>query len=465
MAFYRIYPSKDTWISNKILENTPSMRATGSNFGKSPTLRLFSIKGEVASGTLEVARTMIQFNVTELSGKIFDDRVIPSSSVSYRLRMFNYVHSETIPASFNLFAYPLSRSWDEGNGIDDDNYRDSGYTNWLSASSTQTWNTTGSDYLSSNYGSASQNFDSGIEDLDVDVTQIVNNWLTSSAGQAGGLPNNGLLLKLGTTEEETNQNSYYAKVFYGKDTMFVDKIPYIEARWDDSVRDNRGNFAYGQTNKLYLYNVIRGELTNITEPVSVRIQDSLIGASASYSATFNAGQTSTGIATASISIVNTASFSSSFYDIWYSGSTVYITGSFVPLKLTGSQADEYEDFVIDSTNLKRGYLPNEEARIKVNVRKKDFSTHVLHTASLRMDREYIEKMYYSIINEDTGETIVPFGTGSVEYTKLSYDGNGNYFNIWMSNFVPGFVYRVIFLIDINKYDKKVIDDDFIFKVV
>lgn len=463
MAFYRLFPTRDTWITDSSPNGRSSTRATGSNHGHSPTLRVFSIKDAITSGSIERARTLLQFNIAELSGKIFVDRSIPSGSVSYYLRMFNYDHGDADAESFDLNIFPLSRSWDEGKGVDDDEYRDLGYANWMSASSTTAWTVTGSDYLTSGYGSASAHFDLGKEDLDVDITQIVNNWLTASIGQAGGIPNNGLVVKLGDTEESNSQN-YFLKVFHGKETKYVDKIPYIEARWDDVVKDNRGNFAFGQTNKLFLYNVVRGELTNISEPLSVRIQDHLIGTSASFSGVYNAGQISTGIATASINIPLGGPFSSSFYDIWFSGSTVYITGTFTPATLTGSAVDEYYEYVVDVDNLKREYASNEEARLKVNVRRRDFSTHVLHSASHDMDREYIEKMYYSIINDESGEVVVPYGTGSVEYTKLSYNGDGNYFNLWMSSFVPGFIYRIKFLIDINKYDKKEIDDDFVFKV-
>jgi hypothetical protein len=35
----------------------------------------------------------------------------------------------------------------------------------------------------------------------------------------------------------------------------------------------------------------------------------------------------------------------------------------------------------------------------------------------------------------------------------------------MKNFVPGFKYRLEFLIDINQNDKKIIEEDFVFKVV
>lgn len=444
MPFYNVYPTKDTFITNIV---------TGSNVGASPVLSVFAQKD---SGT-EIARALLQFNMTELSGKIYNERSIPSSSVSYILKMFDMKHGETVPTSFDLNVYPLSRSFDEGSGIDADNFVDVGYANWSAATSVASWAATGSDYISSM--SASQHFDQGSEDLEMDVTAIVRAWMT------GALPQNGLVLKLADTEEN-NAVNYFIKKFHSRESKFVDKIPYIQARWNDAFKDNRGNFGLGVENKLAMYNFIRGDLVPVNGAVSVRVQDHMLSQSASYTQTFPAYQIADGILTASIFIDNTASFSCSFYDIWYSGSRVYLTGNFRPINLTSSRVDSYNEFVLDVTNLKRTYSPDEESRLKVHVRKKNYKTHigVVATASLTRDTEYIEKMYYSIENDETGEVVVPFGTGSVAYTQLSYNYDGNYFDMYMKSFVPGFVYRIKFLIDNNK-DKKIIDSDFLFKIV
>lgn len=461
MAVFRIFPSKDTWITNRLIGDSTTVRATGSNQGRSPALNVFAFEPEQLSGTVDLGRTLMQFNLTELSGKIYDEQIIPSASVSYFLTMFDMRHEDTVPTSYDLFVYPLSRSWDEGAGIDDDLGRDRGVANWIQPVSTADWVTTGSDFLATDYGSGSQHFDAGNENLQMDITDVVINWLT------GSITNNGLVVKLGDTEENSVQD-FFRKVFHGNESKFIDRLPYIEARWNDVVKDNRKNFAFDQDSNLVLYNFVRGELTDLTEPITVRLQDNLVGVSASYSQEFTAVRVSTGIYSASFNIEHTASFSSSWSDVWFSGSRSYMTGAFTPLIITGSQVDQYDEFDVDVTNLKRVYSVNEEARIKVNVRKRDFMTHlgVVHTASLEMEREYIEKMYYSVVDDETGEVVIPFGTGSTAHTQLSYDGNGNYFNLWMNSFIPGFKYRLFFLIDINRYDKKVINEEgLVFKVV
>jgi hypothetical protein len=450
MAIYRSYLSQDNWITNRIVN---SIAQTGSNHGADPVLTVFAVK---TNTSYEVARSLIKFSLTELSGKIFSERIIPSASVSYFLKMFDMKHGETTPTSFDLFVYPMSSSWDEGTGVEMDGI-DKGYANWEKSTSTQTWTMTGSDFLTSSYGSGSQHFDRGQEDLEVDVTSIVNAWLT------GGLVNNGLIIKLGSTEED-NAVDYYVKEFHGRESRYVEYLPYLEARWSNVKKDHRNNFGYNQDNNLYLYNFVRGELVNLSEPVFVRVQDS--SGSVTFSATYTASFVETGIYSASVNISNNVSSATRFYDIWYSGSSVHMTGNFNPQNLTGSATDQYYDFTANINNLRQVYDSAEEGRFKVNVRKKNFRTHVgsLKSASLDMNREYIENMYYSVINDENGMIVIPFGTGSSNpYTKLSYNSDGNYFDLFFNSFVPGFKYRIKLLIQNNK-DKKILDDDWIFKV-
>ena len=464
MGIMRIFSSGDTWITDERPgdSNSLTLRASGSDHGRSPALNVFAKKDEIVSGSVELARSLIRFDLTELSGMVFTDLTIPSGSATYNLKMFNQEHEDTVPSSYDLFVFPVSRSWDEGLGIDDDNHSDEGYASWLNATSTAAWDVTGSDYVSGSTGllSASQHFDAGTEDFEVDITPVVNEWLSGTT-----VSNNGLVVKLGSVEE-TGSVNYYRKSFHSRESLFVDKLPYIEVRWDDVTKDNRSNFAYGQSNSLYLYNFVRGALTDLTEPITVTIRDNAIDASASYNQDFAASKISTGIYGITSTIENTASFSASWNDVWTSGSVVYMTGSFSPVSLTGSSSDINEQYVIAPRGLKRVYREAEEARISVNVRKRDFVTHrgIVATASLDPETEQIETMYYSVINNETGEVVIPFGTGSVPYTQLSYDANGNFFDLKMRTFVPGFKYEIIFLLDINN-DQQVISDEFTFKVV
>ena len=63
------------------------VRATGSNHGRSPSLNIFAYENDVGDGNNDLARILIQFPMTELSGKIYTDLTIPSSSVQYKLKI------------------------------------------------------------------------------------------------------------------------------------------------------------------------------------------------------------------------------------------------------------------------------------------------------------------------------------------------------------------------------------------
>lgn len=458
MGIYRITSEKDNTITNRTLASGDASQA---NLGSNSELSVFAVKTTDSLYSFDgLSRVLIKFPLTELSGKIFQDRVIPSGSVKYFLKMFNFIHDEELPSSFDIQIYPISSSWDEGRGKDNDKFLDVGYSNWFSGSSTSKWTLTGSDYLQTL--TSSQHFDLGNEDLEVDITSLVNAWLT------GNLPANGLLVKMSDTCE-SNTVTYYKKSFHGRETKYVDRLPLIEARWSNFSSDNRNNFYYNESNNLYLYNFVKGQYKNLSSPIYVKIQDALSVSSASYVNTLTASNPSTGIYSISINLQLTGNlqFSRTFYDIWYSAGNVYKTGTFYPTQATGSSEDFNENYTLSLENFKNLYSTSEVARLRTNIRKNNQTSHLyaFSTASLESQNLYLENVYYSILNDNTGEVIIPFMTGTnSQYTKLSYDSQGNYFDLFFNSFVPGFVYEIIFNIQNTPYDIKVIKDKFKFRV-
>ena len=73
--------------------------------------------------------------------------------------------------------------------------------------------------------------------------------------------------------------------------------------------------------------------------------------------------------------------------------------------------------------------------------------------------------YYSVLDADTDDVIVPFGSGSL----ISCDSTGNYFNLWMDGFQAERFYKFEFkVVSGSGTDEETInyfDDDFLFKVV
>ena len=134
MAIKRYFADKDNTITNAFQSDLVT-RGTGSNTGLADSLEVFSIYAQANSSSLEAARTLIQFPVTSSEypnvTTILDDRnsgKIPASgSVNFYLRLFNVPHDQTVPRNFTLTVSPISKSWQEGNGVDLDNYTDLTY--------------------------------------------------------------------------------------------------------------------------------------------------------------------------------------------------------------------------------------------------------------------------------------------------------------------------------------------------
>ena len=73
------------------------------------------------------------------------------------------------------------------------------------------------------------------------------------------------------------------------------------------------------------------------------------------------------------------------------------------------------------------------------------------------EKEYIKKAYYQIKRTVDDKIVIPFATGTIEYTRLSYDKDGNYFNLNMNLFEPDFQYEISYIFDIE--DKKTLQKD------
>ena len=149
MGIKRYFADTDNTITNAFEEDLTT-RGTGSNMGASDILEVFSIYGQEASGSTELSRVIIQFPTTGISS----DRsagVIPArGSVNFFLKMYNAKHSRTLPRDYELLVSAVSASWQEGTGLDMENYQDltNGNigSNWLSASNSAAWEAAGGDY-------------------------------------------------------------------------------------------------------------------------------------------------------------------------------------------------------------------------------------------------------------------------------------------------------------------------------
>lgn len=458
---FRIYPVRDTFITNDYRYPNYT-RLTGANVGAIEELAVFKragISGAIGSlGSSSLGRSLLQFDFSQFCA-LTGTGDLPSAGLTFVLRMNHKTVACTRPSSFDLVVKPVSSSWDEGLGLDV-NLGDSGYANWEKRTSSAYWTTFGGDFLSS--PTASAHFDLGTEDLEVDVTSIVNEWIS------GTTPNNGLGVMLtASLEADSVYVDYYQKKFYSRQTKFEDRAPYIEVRANDVVRDDRVNVQWSRSGTLYLYNTPGGVFTNlVSDFVTVAISD----ASGVLTWLTASRGTAVGIYSASF-VLPTGAFSSGrpysgsvFYDSWGSGSYAYSTGTFTVSSLTPVNSITQQPLTARLRNLQDEYLPEDAPVFEVMFRRRPHTLPVVQTASLSSTPYIVEKAYYAIENDSTRERVIPFGTGSQNHTQLSYGAGGNSFKLFVSNLHSGNVYRIIFLV----YDQgrqQVIDPGFRFKVV
>ena len=572
MAIKRYFATADSTITNAYKPNLTT-RAFDANMGLADSLEVFTIYGQESSTSREKERIVIKFPADTIK-EDFDAGEFPDTAKFY-LRLFNVEHTGTTPKDFNLEVYKLSKRFDEGTGLDMEDYTDDGVVNWLTASldkipasgsftittnptagavftasvgtyevsttaaatsnGTATnletalngnsnitslvsisrnlnvvslvaltsgsvgnsiaisidptgsdttgaltgsgdslaggtdytlWDTPGGDTTGSALGSAY--FETGDEDMTVDITSEVLTWLTSSSNDKG------LLIRHTTRVETEITQSYYTKKFSARGSEFFFSRPVLEVRWDSSEQDDRANFysqsnlfAVGSTynqNTLNLYNRVFGSL------VDLRGDATLVPSASFYADADLTDQltpesvTVTREATGSYkAIVELSTTASTVYEKWThptTSSIVFFSGSFDVRQRIASNTNKQNQYVINITNLQDKYSTDETARFRLFTRLKDWSPTIYTVANSDIETEIIKSAYYKVFRVVDNLDIIDFGTGSVEYTKLSYDKDGSYFDLDINMFEEGYAYGIQFSFFING---KYVDQPEVFK--
>tara|TARA_R110000851_G_scaffold327998_1_gene498162 strand:- start:338 stop:1438 length:1101 start_codon:yes stop_codon:yes gene_type:complete len=225
--YHFIYPSKDSYIYEV---NTNSEK----NFGGDGNLVL---KKDFDVNSLNgVSRVLLQFDISELSQSIVSN-TIPTDA-KYFLRLYEQKTSELSP-EYSLATFPLSSSWEDGTGYTTQDPNSRNGVSWVRSDESfdnTTWVKNSGPYDSGSRsvsgggiwvtGSAecSQSFSYESPDVNMDVTDMVNNWLD------GTTSNNGLILKWSGSQEDSSDYSGDINFFSSNaDSIYS---PKIEVRWD-----------------------------------------------------------------------------------------------------------------------------------------------------------------------------------------------------------------------------------------
>ena len=527
MGIKRYIAKKDNTITNAF-EPDLLTRGTGSNMGESDVLEVFSIYGHASSASAELSRILIEFPVNDVKTDRTAGTIPASGSVNFYLKMSNAKHSSTLPRGFTLEVAALSQSWEEGTGLDMEEYSDLTHdgtgSNWLMRGSGSSWGTIGGKFHPS--PKFKQTFERGHEDLEIDITHLVENWIDgiTSGGSGDGASGDSRKLNYGVgvyltasqeakTERVANaliQNktgsaqSFYTKKFFGRGSEFFFKRPCIEARWDSSIKDEAGTFNLwsplaedpsGDTrsdniNTIYFYNSVNGQLKNIsstylpnnkilvslysssvdgTRPIGAKLELKSSSYDAGFKSVVTTGHTNatgglsttTGIYSCSLALTGTdvSGTLSNVFAVWHNKDGFvagtsrfeFHTSSIEVSHRRASTTNSIPRYVTSAPSLRPSYHKNETARFRFYIREKNWSPNIYTKATSEAKTSVMENAYFRISRIADDHTVIDYGTGSAnnEYSRLSYDVSGNYFDLDMNLLQPDYAYGINLIYYIN----------------
>ena len=119
------------------------------------------------------------------------------------------------------------------------------------------------------------------------------------------------------------------------------------------------------------------------------------------------------------------------------------------------------DIFLSLYNSKQEYQRKSKHRFRLTTRKR-YPDRTFISSSNYLDIQYLPATsYYSVRDAETNEVVIPFDTN---YTKLSADSEGMYFDLHMEGFQPERYYKLMFRSD-NTEGIQIHDEDYSFKIV
>ena len=258
MAVYKLFPSQDSTLY--------SFYST-MNTGIDPMLEVGNLNVNY-NAIPQVSRYLTQFDQSEIEDVI--DNKIGGTNFSSSLK--NYIaNAQGIIFDTELYVYPVSGSWNNGNGtyldspftengvswryqyyLNSAQWATSGFNPYVTASYSSgysgggTWYTGSDDPNNTNLEVAQSFTPRSTKDLNANVTDIVKVWYSSSKGIGGytDIQNNGFIVKW-EDSIEFNENDAIQPImqFYSVDTNTI-YPPCLELKWDDS------SFETGSLNEI-----------------------------------------------------------------------------------------------------------------------------------------------------------------------------------------------------------------------
>lgn len=246
--------------------------------------------------TKDIARALIKFNIDSISSSITNGEITGSWKAYLNLKSAG---AEEIPLEYSIYANAVSQSWNMGTGTKFDNITTDGIS-WKYRDGINTWqdNTLGgtATFVAGTTGSAnaeggtwytgseaSQSYNYEPDDIRMDVTGIINLWVS------GSLPNNGFIVRHGLNNESDSLD-YGTLKFFSKETHTIYE-PKLEIVWDDSSFSTGSLSVIPDENFKVVYSNLKSKYSKDSK-IKIRVKGRELYPMRTFSGTFDYDNTS-----------------------------------------------------------------------------------------------------------------------------------------------------------------------------
>lgn len=268
MSIFRIYPSKcNTIASGQLFQDYNSSQNPVTDLWYGGGITDSSVQREHS-----ISRCLMSFDLTNIKNKFSTKELNSGYVTTYKLKMVNAVPNDIvlekefetnvlqkrIASSFDLIAFHINKDWDEGRGYDlgqqvylaktIGDLSISGACNWLSATTLTSWDQPGvyTNPTASTPFYGVQHFSLGSEDIDIDVTNIVQNALT------GGSNNCRIGIAYANPYETLSASTRFISSYFTHKTNSAFK-PFLEVHHSQVIKDDRNQVVNNRISRLFLH--------------------------------------------------------------------------------------------------------------------------------------------------------------------------------------------------------------------
>jgi hypothetical protein len=435
MVLRTYFDKNNTIISNSI-----------ANTGLNPVTELFYGGFD---GIEKYSRFIFHFDETRLKNLYDNGTFTDLTKLKHTLRLTNTgsfdtellngtMGSKDRTSSFDLILFKINQEWDNGVGYDyevpilvnGDYLYSTRPSNWVNAKTGVAWENGNGVYSGSpsNITIATQHFDKGNENIEMDITDYVNGVLTGDTNY--GL---GIAFDRGYELIDTIKLQYVGFFTNNTQTFFE---PYIETIYENHIKDDRNNFFLDKHNKLYLYVNIAGNPTNLDQIPSVNVLDHNGELFSAYTAS-DVTHVTKGVYSIDIIVPTNDNIETMYNDVWTNIIINGVTRPEIHLEFVVKSSTEYYNLGPDTMLPKKvavniSGIRNQENIKRGDVRRVIVSARIPYTVE---QTQYIDNLQYRLyVKEGTRELTV------IDFQPVEMANNYYYFLLDTPSLIPNTYY-------------------------